>query len=275
MKIFRTLKGIIIERQDEFYNLADATWPNLFKQSDLRGYLEEELSSKRITDGFEMQDLLPPIERQEVWACGVTYKRSRSARMEESKTSSGGDFYDRVYTADRPEIFFKATDHRVSGHLQPVQIRKDSKWNVPEPELALVLNIHGDIIGYTIGNDMSSRDIEGENPLYLPQAKVYNRCCGLGPGFLVYQDGLDPETQIAMEIRRQGERIFEGLTHLSGMKRSFANLTEYLFRDNSFPEGCILMTGTGIVPPDDFTLQAGDIIRITIDPIGTLENRVE
>lgn len=275
MKIFRTLKGIIIERQDEFYNLADATWPNLFKQSDLRGYLEEELSSKRITDGFEMQDLLPPIERQEVWACGVTYKRSRSARMEESKTSSGGDFYDRVYTADRPEIFFKATDHRVSGHLQPVQIRKDSKWNVPEPELALVLNIHGDIIGYTIGNDMSSRDIEGENPLYLPQAKVYNRCCGLGPGFLVYQDGLDPETQIAMEIRRQGERIFEGLTHLSGMKRSFTNLTEYLFRDNSFPEGCILMTGTGIVPPDDFTLQAGDIIRITIDPIGTLENRVE
>ena len=210
-----------------------------------------------------------------MWACGVTYRQSRSARMEESKDAGGGDFYDRVYVADRPEIFFKATSHRVSGHLQPVHIRRDSRWNVPEPELALVLNVNGNIIGYTIGNDMSSRDIEGENPLYLPQAKVYNYCCGLGPGFLVHQEDLDLNTEIILEVQRNRKEVFKGQTSISNMKRSFTDLTDYLFRDNSFPQGCFLLTGTGIVPPDDFTLEVGDVIRITIDPIGTLENTVD
>ena len=215
-----------------------------------------------------------PIGTQEVWAAGVTYLRSRTARMEESKDAGGGTFYDKVYHADRPELFFKGTPHRVAGPGTPVRIRRDSKWNVPEPELTLAINSTGRIFGYTVGNDMSSRDIEGENPLYLPQAKVYDRSTGLGPCLLVTDEPLPPTTTIAIEIRRDGAAAFAGSTQISQIKRGFPELAEFLFRDNSFPHGAYLMTGTGIVPPDAFTLRTGDEIRITIEPIGTLVNTV-
>jgi 2-dehydro-3-deoxy-D-arabinonate dehydratase len=220
------------------------------------------------------RESLAPIEQQEVWAAGVTYFRSREARVAESKDAGGGDFYTRVYDATRPELFFKATWNRVVGPGECVRIRSDSTWNVPEPELALLVSPTGSILGYTIGNDMSSRSIEGENPLYLPQAKVYDRCCALGPGILLSPEPLPPATRIVMEVRRAGAIACEGATALSEMKRQPAELVEYLMRDNIFPAGCILLTGTGIVPPDSFTLQTGDEIRIQIDRIGELENRV-
>ncbi len=194
--------------------------------------------------------------------------------MEEPKSAGGGDFYDRVYSAERPELFFKATASRVADPGSFVRIRKDASWSVPEPELTLLLNQRGEIIGYTVGNDMSSRDIEGENPLYLPQAKVYDRSCALGPCVLVSSEPRPSSTSIELEILRDGRAEFTGATTLAEMKRKPATLAEYLFRDNSFPNGAFLMTGTGIVPPDSFTLQAGDQIRITIEPIGTLVNEV-
>lgn len=215
-----------------------------------------------------------PIGRQEVWAAGVTYLRSRTARMEESKDAGGGTFYDKVYQAERPELFFKGTPHRVAAPGTPVRIRRDSKWNVPEPELTLAINRHGRIFGYTVGNDMSSRDIEGENPLYLPQAKVYDRSTALGPALLLTHEPLPPTTAIGLEIRRGGAAAFNGSTQISQIKRTFTELAGFLFRDNSFPHGVFLMTGTGIVPPDSFTLRSGDEIRITIEPIGTLVNTV-
>jgi 2-dehydro-3-deoxy-D-arabinonate dehydratase len=223
---------------------------------------------------FAAAQILAPIGTQEVWAAGVTYYRSRSARMEESKSAGGGDFYDRVYSAERPELFFKSTASRVAGPSSQVRIRSDAKWNVPEPELTLLINQRGHIIGYTVGNDMSSRDIEGENPLYLPQAKVYDRSCALGPCILVTPEPLPTTTPIRLEILRQGAAAFSAETTLAELKRTPVSLVEYLFRDNSFPAGAFLMTGTGIVPPDSFTLASGDRIRITIDPIGTLENEV-
>jgi 2-dehydro-3-deoxy-D-arabinonate dehydratase len=194
--------------------------------------------------------------------------------MEESKSAGGGDFYDRVYSAERPELFFKATASRVAGPGGPVRIRSDSKWNVPEPELTLLANQRGQIIGYTVGNDMSSRDIEGENPLYLPQAKVYDRSCALGPCVLITPEPLPTTTPIRLEIKRSGAIAFSAAITLAELKRAPVTLVEYLFRDNSFPYGAFLMTGTGIVPPDSFTLAPGDRILITIDPIGTLENDV-
>jgi len=215
-----------------------------------------------------------PIGTQEVWAAGVTYLRSRTARMEESKDAGGGTFYDKVYHAERPELFFKGTPHRVAATHTPVRIRGDSKWNVPEPELTLAINRHGRIFGYTIGNDMSSRDIEGENPLYLPQAKVYDRSTALGPCLLVTDEPLPSTTAIAITINREGAAVFSGATTISQIKRTFPELAGFLFRDNSFPSGAYLMTGTGVVPPDSFTLRTGDEIRITIEPIGTLVNAV-
>ena len=215
-----------------------------------------------------------PIQSQEVWAAGVTYFRSMTARKEESKDAGGGTFYDRVYHAERPELFFKSAAHRVVGPGQPVRIRRDSKWNVPEPELTLAINSRGRIFGYTIGNDMSSRDIEGENPLYLPQAKTYDGSASLGPALLVTDQPLAPTTEIAIEIRRGGGVVFAGATTISQIKRTFASLAEFLFCETSFPHGCFLMTGTGVVPPDQFTLQRGDEVRITVAPIGTLSNPV-
>jgi len=217
---------------------------------------------------------IAPLEEQEVWAAGVTYFRSRTARMAESEAAGGMSFYDRVYSAERPELFFKSTPHRTVGPGAPVRIRHDSKWNVPEPELTLLVSPKGKILGYTVGNDMSSRDIEGENPLYLPQAKVYDGSCALGPGILVAAEPLPRTTAIGIEIRRAGAVAFSDRTTLEAMKRDPAELVQYLFRENTFPNGCFLLTGTGIVPPHEFTLASGDEISITIDGIGTLTNPV-
>jgi 2-dehydro-3-deoxy-D-arabinonate dehydratase len=216
---------------------------------------------------------LPPVDEQEVWAAGVTYKRSKIAREEESVGAAA--FYDKVYTADRPELFLKAAAWRVIGPGGTVRIRKDGKWNVPEPELALVISPALKIVGYTIGNDMSSRDIEGENPLYLPQAKVYDGSCALGP-VITLAPAMPPlaGVGIRLEIDRGGMRAFEGTTNLGQMARTPESLVEWLGRETSFPRGAILMTGTGIVPPDAFTLASGDDVRITIDGIGTLANVV-
>jgi 2-dehydro-3-deoxy-D-arabinonate dehydratase len=231
------------------------------------------LSAGQLTESLAGVNLLPPIDQQEVWAAGVTYKRSRTARMEESTTSA--DCYDRVYASPRPELFFKASPHRVSGHGQPLRIRTDSEWNVPEPELTLVLNSHSKLVGYTIGNDMSSRDIEGDNPLYLPQAKVYNQCCGLGPWItLATAMPAREEIGIRLLIRRGGAEVFHGATDINHMARSFENLIGWLTRDNSFPTGAFLLTGTGIVPGNDFTLLAGDEVEIRIDGIGALINPI-
>src|SRR5438105_4051935 len=235
--------------------------PALTTREDLYSYLCNLLENGD-SAADARRESLAPIEKQEVWAAGVTYFRSREARVAESKDAGGGDFYTRVYDAPRPELFFKATWNRVVGPGEFVRIRSDSTWNVPEPELALLVSPTGSILGYTIGNDMSSRSIEGENPLYLPQAKVYDRCCALGPGILLSPDPLPPATRIVMEVRRAGSIACEGATALSEMKRQPAELVEYLMRDNIFPTGCILLTGTGIVPPDSFTLQTGDEIRI-------------
>jgi 2-dehydro-3-deoxy-D-arabinonate dehydratase len=194
--------------------------------------------------------------------------------MEESKDAGGGSFYDRVYSAERPELFFKSTASRTVGPGGKVRIRADASWSVPEPELTLLVSPSGHITGYTIGNDMSSRDIEGENPLYLPQAKVYSGSCALGPSILVAQSPLPPTTEISIEILRNQAVAFAGQTTLAELKREPQSLVDYLFRDNAFPQGCFLMTGTGIVPPSDFTLASADRIRITIPPIGTLENEV-
>ena len=225
-------------------------------------------------DTLPEDQLLPPIGNQEVWAAGVTYFRSRTARMEESKEAGGGDFYDRVYNAHRPELFFKATPHRVVGHGQSMQLRADSTWMVPEPEATLALNNRGELIGFTIGNDLSSRDIEGENPLYLPQAKVFDTCAGLGPGLFLTTENPPRDTQINIEIRRSGKIAFSGGTSLAEMKQPLDNLREHLLRHNSFPIGCYLMTGTGTVPPDEFTLKSGDEIAITIPQVGTLTNPI-
>jgi 2-dehydro-3-deoxy-D-arabinonate dehydratase len=227
----------------------------------------------RVPDGEKLH-FLAPITRQEVWAAGVTYFRSREARMEES--ADGGSFYDLVYNAARPELFFKGTASRVSAPGAPIRIRFDSKWNVPEPELALVIGPDGRLFGFTIGNDVSSRDIEGENPLYLPQAKVYRGSCALGP--VVLMAGAVPDArqlEIRLAIRRDETVLFQGSTSIERMKRNLGDLIEYLFREQEFPDGVILLTGTGIVPSDDFTLMSGDVVEITVPEIGTLCNIVE
>jgi 2-dehydro-3-deoxy-D-arabinonate dehydratase len=217
--------------------------------------------------------LIAPITKQEVWAAGVTYLRSRDARMGESV--SAGSFYDRVYDAERPELFLKGTPNRVAGPNEPIRIRTDSRWNVPEPELALVVNPLGNIVAFTIGNDVSSRDIEGENPLYLPQAKVYMKSCALGPALLLRDAVPDPRALgIELVIRRGDAVAFRGSTAISQMKRGLDELVAYLFREQEFPNGAVLLTGTGIVPPDDFTLEHGDVVEISITGIGVLRNPV-
>ena len=249
------------------------SWNDLFKRLGVRKHLDQ-IVQERAPEKTVLFRPLAPIDSQEVWAAGVTYFRSRDARMEESHDAGGGSFYDRVYSSPRPELFFKATPHRVVGDGEPVRIRRDSKWNVPEPELALAVNAMGEIFGYTIGNDMSSRDIEGENPLYLPQAKTYDGCCALGPSILVTDEMLAKTTKIELKIARGGAIAFEGTTTLAELKRSPQELVDYLYRESSFPNGCFLLTGTGIVPPATFTLQSRDEIRISIDGIGSLTNTV-
>lgn len=276
IKLYRTKNGYTIESDGRFHDGVGPSWDELVTREDLGEYLAGVVrkSAGAGRNSLSDSEILAPIGSQEVWAAGVTYFRSRDARMEESKSAGGGDFYDRVYSAERPELFFKATSSRVVGHGGQVAIRKDAKWSVPEPELVLLISPKGKILGYTIGNDMSSRDIEGENPLYLPQAKVYHRSCALGPGILVASEPMPRTTKIRLEISRQGNDLFSGYVALSAIKRELTTLAEFLYRDNVFPSGSFLFTGTGIVPPDSFTLQVGDEIRIAIDGIGTLVNTV-
>jgi 2-dehydro-3-deoxy-D-arabinonate dehydratase len=245
----------------------------LLEQDDLLVQLEKFAHEPLPKISLSELRLLPPIERQEVWAVGVTYLRSKKARMEESDFSATA--YDRVYEAARPELFFKALPEKVVGPGESVGIRKDARWNVPEPELAFVINSRGRIAGFTIGNDMSSRDIEGENLLYLPQAKIYDRSCALGPCIRVGADEAEArQWQIQLRIERKGEGVFQGQTSVANIKRSFGELIEYLLRSQTFPHGAVLLTGTGIVPADNFTLEPCDLIRIEIGGIGVLENSV-
>jgi 2-dehydro-3-deoxy-D-arabinonate dehydratase len=274
MKLYRTVDGNFIKYQGTTHRVPEHRWDALIAHQDLYGYLVSVATGSHATADIAGMRLLAPIGSQEVWAAGVTYFRSRDARMAEAKDAGGGDFYDRVYSAARPELFFKSTASRVADPGTPVRIRSDARWSVPEPELTLVIDPRGMIIGYTLGNDISSRDIEGENPLYLPQAKVYDRSCALGPCVLVSSDPLPASTEIRIEIERAGTRVFSGMATLAQLKRKPEELVEYLFRDNVFPAGTYLLTGTGIVPPDSFTLAPADRVRITIEPIGTLENTV-
>ncbi len=245
----------------------------LLERDDLSLYLKELASRTSVTLPVSSVRFLAPVERQEVWAAGVTYLRSKTARMEESEHSATA--YDRVYAAPRPELFFKSMPEKVSPPNGPVGIRKDGHWNVPEPELALVFNSKGKLAGYTIGNDMSSRDIEGENLLYLPQAKIYQHSCALGPFITVDTDEETARTwQVRITIARGASEVFRGETSIAQIKRTFAELADYLFRSQVFPFGAVLLTGTGIVPPDAFTLQPGDQVAITISGIGTLSNTV-
>jgi len=235
----------------------------------LEGLTENTMPARRLS----AVNLLAPIDQQEVWAAGVTYLRSKAARMEESQHSASA--YDRVYDAERPELFFKALSQKVVGPGQPIGVRRDSRWTVPEPELALVLNARGEVVGYTVGNDVSARDIEGENLLYLPQAKVYDRSCALGPLItLGVSEAAARAWTIRLEVQRGGQTVFSGQTGVGRIKRRFDELAQFLFRSQTFPDGAVLLTGTGIVPPDDFTLQPGDLARINISGIGTLENPV-
>ena len=273
MKLYRTQAGPLVEDSGQYFPVEAKSWDELIASPEVFERGKSALSGKPAAAPNPAQVLAPAVS-QEVWAAGVTYFRSRDARIEESKDAGGGTFYDRVYNAERPEIFFKATGRRVVANGQPVRIRKDASWSVPEPELTLLISSTGVITGYTIGNDMSSRDIEGENPLYLPQAKVYDGSCALGPAILLSPDPLPKSTVISLEVKRSSSTAFAGETTLAELKRDPKLLASYLFRDNSFPDGAFLMTGTGIVPGDDFTLASGDVVRITIAGIGMLENPV-
>jgi 2-dehydro-3-deoxy-D-arabinonate dehydratase len=276
MKIYRTMDGIILEKDHSFRNLVVTTsWNDLVNRDDLHNFLVNEWkNAEPLENGPDPSRLLAPIGSQEIWAAGVTYYSSRLARMEESKDSGGGDFYSRVYVADRPEIFFKATPARTVGPGKDFRIRKDSTWDVPEPELTLFATSNGEIVGYTIGNDVSSRSIEGENPLYLPQAKTFDGCACLGPCLYVPEAPLEKSTQITLTIERNEEVVFSDETQLDQMKRTPEELIGFLFRETSFPGGVFLMTGTGIVPGTDFTLKPKDKVSITIESIGTLINFV-
>jgi 2-dehydro-3-deoxy-D-arabinonate dehydratase len=297
MHLYRTIAGTVLYDQGGYYAI-ESSWDQLVVRPGLGAYLKALIPALKPASDIDLsQPLLPPIGSQEVWAAGVTYFRSREARMEESKDAGGGSFYDKVYYADRPELFFKSMPSRVAGHRGEIRIRRDSAWNVPEPELTLFISSAGTIEGFTIGNDVSSRSIEGENPLYLPQAKTYQFSAALGPALYVpepvhalgagdastepgseqvdmHHGGINAATTITLSIKRSGTMVFSGSTTLVQLKRRFNELAQWLFRETDFPEGVYLMTGTGIVPPDDFTLQSGDIVSISIDPIGTLVNTV-
>ena len=271
MKLYKTTRGVLFEKDGNFFPVPEG--------------IDDLLSSEHLADALAKaatghtvgapapQEILAPVGTQEIWASGVTYYRSRNARMEESKDAGGGTFYDRVYNAERPELFFKANGHAVVGPSGKVRIRRDATWSVPEPELVLVINASSHIVGFTVGNDMSSRDIEGENPLYLPQAKVYDGSCAIGPCILL-ASSIATDTVIRIRILRDEHTVFEGQTPLTEMKRKPEELAGYLYRENTFPVGSFLFTGTGIVPPDDFTLAPDDTIVISIDGVGTLENIV-
>lgn len=275
MKIYKTKSGIVLQKEERFFLVNDENWEAFINDDNLLQKAERIVSTATAGGNDLINEVVAPIgSHQELWACGVTYLRSKIGRQEESKDAGGGDFYARVYEAERPEVFFKATPHRVVGNNQKVRIRKDSTWDAPEPELTLVVTSSGKIVGYTIGNDMSSRSIEGENPLYLPQAKTYDACASLGPCIYVTEQPLNKATNIQLEIVRNGSTVFAGKIAITQMKRTPEELVSFVFRECSFPHGCLIMTGTGIVPENDFTLKSGDEIRISIDGIGTLVNEV-
>ena len=278
MKIYKTARGIVLEADGDVFLIEKADWDEFINDDELfqklKNILAGKSSLKRVA-AMHPDELCPPIQSQEIWASGVTYFNSKLARQEEAAGAGGGDFYARVYVSERPELFFKSTAQRASGTGQNVRIRRDSAWNVPEPELTLFITSNGKIVGYTIGNDMSSRSIEGENPLYLPQAKTYDKSASIGPCIYVSETPLVAETEIKMTIARAGATVFEGQIQIGQIKRDLNELVSWLRREISFPHGCFLMTGTGIVPPAEFTLAPGDEIRITIAPVGTLVNYVE
>ncbi len=274
MKLYKTKTGIVIEKDNKFYS-CNENWDSFINDDNILQKAENLISELNQRDKTLIEDLLPPVGcHQELWACGVTYLRSKVGRQEESKAAGGADFYGKVYEAERPEVFFKSTPHRIVGHHALVRIRKDSTWDVPEPELTLVVTSSGKIIGYTIGNDMSSRSIEGENPLYLPQAKTYDGCAALGPCIYITDKPLDSKTMISIEINRENLKVFEGSVAISQIKRTLQELVFFVYRECSFPHGCLIMTGTGIVPGSNFTLKSGDEIKIFIDGIGELINKV-
>jgi 2-dehydro-3-deoxy-D-arabinonate dehydratase len=278
MQLFRLSDGTVLQNKGANY-LLNLEWDTLINRDGLYSYLTNALTGLPTLNQDEASHLIntnlqPAIGRQEVWAAGVTYLRSREARMEESAGSGAADLYDRVYAAERPELFFKSMPHRVAGHNQLVYIRRDSTWNVPEPELALFINSKGSIQGYTVGNDMSSRSIEGENALYLPQAKIYEKSAALGPCLYVPESPIPAETAIKMSIYRNNHEVYRDETSINRMKRSFTELAGYLYRECDFPYGCFLMTGTCLVPPNDFTLNERDVVSISIDGIGRLVNTV-
>lgn len=276
MKLYKTESNIVIENEKGFYFLENEDWDRFVNESNLFQKMKEKIKDITPSQNNRVGNVLAPVgSRQELWACGVTYLRSKIGRQEESKDAGGGDFYARVYEAERPEVFFKATPHRIVGPGEKVRIRKDSTWDVPEPELTLVVASSGKIIGYTIGNDMSSRSIEGENPLYLPQAKTYDACAAIGPCIYVTEQPLNNNTTIRLEINRENKTVFEGSIAINQMKRTPEELVSFVFKECSFPYGCLIMTGTGIVPGNDFTLKSGDEIKISIDGIGTLVNEVD
>ena len=274
MKLYKTRQGPAVENENGFYLLKNENWDEFINDDSLFQKAKERIKNAGAQKRLSANILAPIGSNQELWACGVTYLRSKIGRQEESKDAGGGDFYAKVYEAERPEVFFKATPHRIVGHNDKVRIRKDSTWDVPEPELTLVASSSGKIIGYTIGNDMSSRSIEGENPLYLPQAKTYDACAAIGPCIYVTEDTLDGNTTISLQINRNNHTVFEGSIAISQMKRTPQELVSFVFRECSFPFGCLIMTGTGIVPEHDFTLKSGDEIKISIAGIGTLVNEV-
>lgn len=277
MKVYKISSGIIVEKAGNYYLIQNQNWDEFINDDGIEEKINRLISSSQnITHAEELmkKEILAPVGNQEVWACGVTYLRSKVGRQEESKDAGGADFYSKVYDAERPEVFFKSTAHRVVGHGGKVAIRKDSTWDVPEPELTLAVTSSGKIIGYTIGNDMSSRSIEGENPLYLPQAKTYDGCAAIGPCIYLTEDSLSSTTLISMEIFRNAASVFSGNVTIDQMKRTVNELVSFVYRECSFPHGAFIMTGTGIVPGNDFTLKSGDEIKITIANIGTLINTV-
>ncbi len=277
MKIYNTKRGIVIDNEGQYFLSKETNWDVFINRQGLYATVSAEIGSLTADPslaGAITGEVLAPLVNQEVWASGVTYFRSRTARIEESKDAGGGTFYDRVYNADRPELFFKAPAYRTVGTGADVRIRKDSKWNVPEPELTLFMCSAGTIEGYSIGNDMSSRDIEGENPLYLPQAKSYTGSAAVGPCVYVSDAPINPEATITLEIKRGGDVAFTESIAISQMKRKHTELAGWLFKELDFKYGVFLMTGTGIIPADEFTLQVGDVVNISIEGIGTLSNTV-
>jgi 2-dehydro-3-deoxy-D-arabinonate dehydratase len=274
VKIYKTTTGIVLQKAENTYLIENQDWDTLVNRDNLFAYLSDLTVSDAVTalSNWDKSTLKPPIQQQEIWAAGVTYWRSREARMEEAKDSGGADFYAKVYEAIRPELFFKSTAGRCVGDGESVYIRRDSAWNVPEPELTLFATSGGKIVGYTCGNDMSSRDIEGENPLYLPQAKSYDKSAAIGPCLHVPEHPIDANTAIKMVIERGGIVVFSGTISINQMKRKHQELIDFLFREMSFPHGVYLMTGTCLVPPNEFTLHIGDKVSISIDEIGTLTN---